>query len=94
MIDFGLYASLGTPMMMKIAKDYIKEGDIIVLAPEINKDTYSNYIAYDVALKCYESADYRIGDYSLDENMKFFFNYFSRSNAPRTVFYYRNCSVL
>ena len=75
-VDFGLYASLGTPLMMKIAEDYIKEGDIVVLAPEINADTYKNYVAYDVALKCFENADYKVGDFSIDENAKFFFNYF------------------
>lgn len=75
-VDFGLYASLGTPLMMRLAEDYIKEGDVVVLAPEINKDTYKNYIAYDVALKCFENADYKVSDFSLDDNMKFFFNYF------------------
>lgn len=75
-VDFGLYASLGTSFMMDISKDYIREGDIVVLAPEINSQTYSNYIGYTAALKCYENSKYNMMNFSIDENMDFFFHYF------------------
>ncbi len=42
-INFGLYATLGTKVMLNYAKDAIDEGDIIVIAPEMNAQTWSNY---------------------------------------------------
>ena len=75
-VDFGLYASLGTVFMMKHTEQYINEGDVVVLAPEINSQTYSTYVGYTAALKCFENRNYPITNYTLTENMKFFFNYF------------------
>ena len=42
-VNFGLYASLGTKVMMDLAADAIREGDIVILAPEINAQTLSLY---------------------------------------------------
>lgn len=42
-INFGLYATLGTKVMMDYTKDAIGEGDIIVIAPEMNEQTWSMY---------------------------------------------------
>ena len=75
-VDFGLYASLGTVFMMKQTEQFINKGDVVVLAPEINSQTYSTYVGYNAALKCYENKDYHIWNYTLTENMKFFFHYF------------------
>lgn len=75
-VDFGLYADLGTPIMMRLAEPYIKKDDVVVLAPEINEQTYSDYIGYDSALKCFENMNYPLTKFNLSENMKFFFHYF------------------
>lgn len=42
-INFGLYATLGTKVMIDYAKGAIGEGDIIVIAPEMNAQTWSLY---------------------------------------------------
>lgn len=42
-INFGLYASLGTKVMLDYSKGAIGEGDIIVIAPEMNAQTWSLY---------------------------------------------------
>ncbi len=42
-INFGLYATLGTKVMMDYSRDAIGEGDIIVIAPEMNAQTWSTY---------------------------------------------------
>ncbi len=42
-INFGLYATLGTKVMLDYTKGAIGEGDIIVIAPEMNAQTWSNY---------------------------------------------------
>ena len=42
-INFGLYATLGTKTMLDYSKSGIDEGDIIVIAPEMNAQTFSLY---------------------------------------------------
>lgn len=42
-INFGLYATLGTKTMLDYSKCNIDEGDIIVIAPEMNAQTWSLY---------------------------------------------------
>ena len=42
-VNFGLYASLGTKVMLDMAKDAIRKGDIVVLAPEMDAQTLSLY---------------------------------------------------
>ena len=43
--NFGLYGALGTKMMMELAKDCLKEGDIVVFAPELTAQTLSLYFS-------------------------------------------------
>ena len=38
-VNFGLYGPLGTTIMMDLTRGHIKEGDIIVLAPETDEQT-------------------------------------------------------
>lgn len=42
-INFGLYATLGTKVMLDYSKDAIGKGDIVVIAPEMNAQTWSLY---------------------------------------------------
>ena len=42
-VNFGLYATLGTKTMLDYSKSAVGEGDIIVIAPEMNAQTYSLY---------------------------------------------------
>ena len=42
-VNFGLYADLGTKYMMDLSKSNINEGDIIILAPELNDQTLSMF---------------------------------------------------
>ena len=42
-VNFGLYASLGTKIMLDLAADSIGEGDIVILAPEMDAQTLSLY---------------------------------------------------
>ncbi len=44
-INFGLYANLGTKLMMDLAKDYIGAGDKVFLIPETNKQSMSLYFS-------------------------------------------------
>ena len=42
-VNFGLYATLGTRVMLDLSRDAIREGDIVILAPELDKQTLSMY---------------------------------------------------
>ncbi len=42
-VNFGLYATLGTKLMLDLSRAGINEGDIIVLAPEMDAQTLSLY---------------------------------------------------
>ncbi|MBQ8720399.1 MAG: hypothetical protein IJY65_05140 [Clostridia bacterium] len=44
-INFGLYAALGTKLMLDLSRGGIKEGDIVVIAPELDPQTLSLYFS-------------------------------------------------
>ena len=48
-VNFGLYAALGTVYMMEQAKPYIEKGDILLLIPELSEQTMSAYFGADYA---------------------------------------------
>ena len=50
-VNFGLYANLGTKLMIDLSKSGIGEGDIIVLAPEMNDQTLSLYFNSETTLQ-------------------------------------------
>jgi hypothetical protein len=42
-VNFGLYASIGSKAMLQLCADYISRGDIVIFSPELNKQTLSDY---------------------------------------------------
>ena len=54
-VNFGLYATLGTKLMLDLSKEYINEGDIIVLAPETDAQTYSLFFGAEAAWQAADS---------------------------------------
>ena len=42
-VNFGLYAALGTKLMLDLSEDAIGEGDVVLLAPELDAETLSLY---------------------------------------------------
>ena len=53
-VNFGLYAMLGTKIMMDLAIDYIGKGDMVFLIPEINSQSTSLYFNGESTLKALE----------------------------------------
>ena len=49
-VNFGLYADLGTKLMLDLSRPGIGEGDIIVLAPELDEQTLSLYFSAEQTL--------------------------------------------
>ena len=44
-VNFGLYAALGTKLMLDLSRAGVKEDDIVVIAPEISAQTLSLYFS-------------------------------------------------
>ncbi len=42
-VNYGLYATIGTKAMVDMSRPYIGKGDIVVLCPETDEQTYSLY---------------------------------------------------
>lgn len=42
-VNFGMYAGLGTKAVMDLSENYIHEGDIVILFPEQGEQTFSDY---------------------------------------------------
>ncbi len=58
-VNFGLYADLGTKMMLDLSLDGIGEGDVVILAPELDAQTLSLYFNPQSALMAVDS-DYKL----------------------------------
>ncbi len=54
-VNFGLYASLGTKIMLDMSRGAIGEGDIVVIAPETDAQTYSLYFNAESAWQACDS---------------------------------------
>lgn len=53
-VNFGLYAALGTKLMLDLSRPHISDGDIVILTPEIDAQTFSLYFSADNTLKALE----------------------------------------
>ena len=54
-VNYGLYANLGTKVMLDMSEKYIGKDDIVVICPETNEQTYSLYYNADSILQAYDS---------------------------------------
>ena len=50
-VNFGLYAALGTKVMLDLSEDAISEGDIVIIAPELDAQTLSLYFSSSTTLR-------------------------------------------
>ncbi len=66
-VNFGLYASLGTKLMLDLSLSGIGEGDIVIVAPEMNKETLSLFFNADTTWRAIES-DFSMLKYIGKEN--------------------------
>ena len=54
-VNFGLYATLGTKLMLDLSRPVLKSGDIVVLAPELDRQTLSLYFNAESAWQAFDS---------------------------------------
>ena len=50
-VNFGLYAAIGTLAMLELSRSAIKRGDTIIIAPEVDEQAYSMYFSSEMTLK-------------------------------------------
>lgn len=53
-VNFGLYAAFGLKPMLDLSVNAIGDGDIVIIAPELSSQMYSDYIGYDFLLQACE----------------------------------------
>ena len=54
-VNFGLYATLGTKLMIDLARANLNDGDIVVIAPELDAQTMSLYFNAESAWQAFDS---------------------------------------
>lgn len=74
-VDYGLYAPLGTKMMSELVKDRISKDDIVIFAPELSVETYSINMNHNMLLKCVEKKQSIVSRLSFDDHMDTVANY-------------------
>ena len=55
-VNMGLYAALGTKVMLDLSRDAIGAGDIVILAPELDEQTLSLYFSASTTLRALDGA--------------------------------------
>lgn len=53
-VNFGLYAALGLKCMLDLSLDALHEGDIVVIAPELSRQMFSDYVGSEYLLQSCE----------------------------------------
>ena len=74
-VNFGLYATLGTKAMMDLSKINIQEGDIVILSPELNDQTYSLYFNPEAVMQALDGFSSYQKYFSIQDNMSILYNY-------------------
>ena len=101
-VNFGLYAALGTKLMLDLSRAGVSEGDIVVLAPELDAQTLSMYFSSESTLQAidgrYDIAKYVRGESKLSliggmyKHTTEKLAYYKNGNAPSPVGVYRSDS--
>lgn len=101
-VNFGLYATLGTKLMMDLSKANINKGDIIVLSPELSAQTYSLYFNAEAVLQACDGFTSKYKLLSFDDKLDLFYNYYkfafdkmkykAKKSAPDPIGIYRHDS--
>lgn len=91
-VNTGLYAALGTKIMLDLTQKHIKKGDLVVLAPELDAQTLSMFFSSDTTLRAMDGNFSYLLDVDPDhysslfgESFEFAFEklgYFLSGNAP------------
>ena len=87
-VNFGLYAMLGTKIMMDLAIDYINPGDLVFIIPEINEQSTSLYFEPMSTLKALEddfSLVWKLPKDNRDKVIGNIFNFTNERNKQKEI---------
>lgn len=94
-INFGMYAGLGTTVMLDLSLDAIRPGDIVILSPEQEAQTLSDYFNAEAMWQAADGDFRLLSDLSGEKKkamagqLPYFavdkFHYYIRQNAPETT---------
>ena len=68
-VNFGLYADLGTKLMLDLSRPAIGEGDVVVLSPELDPQTMSLYFSSENTLKALDDDFSMFRDLGVDNKL-------------------------
>lgn len=54
-VNFGLYAALGTKLMLDLSRGGVNSGDVVLITPEINEETLSLYFNTETTLRAIDT---------------------------------------
>lgn len=54
-VNFGLYAALGSKLMLELSLSNLREGDIVVFAPEYSAQLWSDYFNAETTLQAFDT---------------------------------------
>lgn len=55
-VNFGLYAAFGLKCMLDLSLGSLHDGDIVIIAPELSSQMYSDYVGYSYLLQALEGS--------------------------------------
>ena len=67
-VNFGLYAALGTKLMLDLSRSGINEGDVVLIAPELEAQTLSLYFNSEMTLQAFDGS-FGMMRYIREENL-------------------------
>ena len=67
-VNFGLYADLGTKIMLDLSRANINEGDTIIIAPELSDQTLSLYFNAETAMQALDGSFFDMIGYIDEDN--------------------------
>ena len=68
-VNFGLYAALGTKLMLDLSRPAIGEGDVVVLSPELDPQTMSLYFSSEQTLMAFDDDFSMFFDLDVDNKL-------------------------
>ncbi len=71
-VNFGLYAALGTKLMLDLSRSAIGEGDVVVVSPELDPQTLSLYFSSEETLLALDDDFSMIWDIPADNKLSLF----------------------
>ena len=86
--NFGLYAMLGTKIMMDLALEYVNSGDLVFVIPEINSQSTSLYFNSTATLKAIEddiSILFKLNRNNFEQTVGEYFNFVKERSSYSSI---------